>query len=1095
MVYIKRHTVPSEFLLPDNLKDYNPDLAHQFLQNHSTLGVEVSEINEGTETPLRTKVWVDVNDGLTIHGKVVGKEFNANKPGCYNYIPGNTAFALDARINKCLKKEWVIPIWQLEEIRYNSVKSPNFDQFKNNNLDEYKNKADGKFDVWSTGRFEPEKCMSIFFGEICDYELKQSYGKGFYLFCKSFVFDDEQTCWEWSNCFRYILQIWHRSPTIHRTLMFQDAWYKALCDGTAEKSMSSEGPKMTVKRFKRDALPRLNCDDSDKAIKSFLKSSALLSSKDKERSMSKEEFRNNLNNLMARKQKAILYYIEAHLQATGLKNVNDEATLKDFMHSLNKEEWVHKDKSQWDRFLEDNFKHKEINEATFLSYLFSEENSVIDPQIMYNLCNNPEVDDVSRVDDSERYVPRDDYKESIVDYFINSSHNTYLVSDQLWGLSSCEAYARALRMGCRCLELDCWDGDNAKETLQARAENKGEPIILHGYTCTSTLLFKDVCETINRHAFEVSDHPLILSIENHCRKPMQMKMAYYMKKIFGEKLLIEELEPSNRYGARRDRLPMLEKFKNKIIIKYKKIPSSEKDRPKSISRSYANSLSRNSTINIRKIMGDDLSIYSNQSFEEYGQFTLGLHNKATDSLQKIDLTNLDSGEINWDEVEEGFDWGQPEEEEIKTPEQLAIEKQIEISMCTKSDLKNLAKESKGMKDSLKPMKKGSMKKANSESSVMAESSETESLYCMDASLAQLMERNGNDGGSQGNKIHPHLSDCVVYCIGYHFKTLCTHKKHLIDVRHMCSLAYNAVVANLDQHKRNILINFTSNRFLRCYPPGLHFFSANYNPIDCWNIGAQMVALNFQTSDKYLSLNYAKFMHANLGFGYVLKPKPLIHPAKGEQPLYDGSRRSEAATVTKLDIHLLGARNVPRHLEIDGIAFPSIKMEIISSNNEVHTKQYDGVDSGGLALCFSKPKSLSCEIANLENAFLYIELSETGIYGTKIRLGQSTIKLSYIRDGIRSIPLCDRYNQPHPLASLLVDIRTEVIKTVPIEKINSIIEIDGEEDWEADQTSNASDSGIVDINETIKLWRQTMDDPKKMMKKQFGGLSLDDTVTK
>jgi phosphatidylinositol phospholipase C delta len=62
-------------------------------------------------------------------------------------------------------------------------------------------------------------------------------------------------------------------------------------------------------------------------------------------------------------------------------------------------------------------------------------------------------------------------------YFINSSHNTYilfnfryLLSDQVVGESSTEGYIRALRKGCKCVELDCWDGPS------------GQPIIYHGRT-------------------------------------------------------------------------------------------------------------------------------------------------------------------------------------------------------------------------------------------------------------------------------------------------------------------------------------------------------------------------------------------------------------------------------------------------------------------------------------------------------------------------------------------------------------------------------------------------------------------------------------
>ncbi|XP_032134101.1 1-phosphatidylinositol 4,5-bisphosphate phosphodiesterase delta-4 isoform X2 [Sapajus apella] len=143
-------------------------------------------------------------------------------------------------------------------------------------------------------------------------------------------------------------------------------------------------------------------------------------------------------------------------------------------------------------------------------------------------------------------------------YFICSSHNTYLVGDQLCGQSSVEGYIRALKRGCRCLEVDVWDGPN------------GEPVVYHGHTLTSRILFKDVVATVAQYAFQTSDYPVILSLETHCSWEQQQTMAQHLTEILGEQLLSTTLD-----GLLPNQLPSPEELRRKILVKGKKLTFEE----------------------------------------------------------------------------------------------------------------------------------------------------------------------------------------------------------------------------------------------------------------------------------------------------------------------------------------------------------------------------------------------------------------------------------------------------------------------------------------------------------------------------------------
>ncbi|XP_072343019.1 1-phosphatidylinositol 4,5-bisphosphate phosphodiesterase delta-3-like [Scyliorhinus torazame] len=187
--------------------------------------------------------------------------------------------------------------------------------------------------------------------------------------------------------------------------------------------------------------------------------------------------------------------------------------------------------------LNDNAKHSQLlTQDGFMMYLLSPDG------------------DVFNSDHDQAYQ---DMTQPLSHYFISTSHNTYLMEDQLGGPSSTEAYIRALLRGCRCVELDCWEGPH------------GEPMIYHGYTFTSKILFKDVITTIREYAFRVSPYPVILSLENHCGQEQQAVMARHLKEILGNMLVTAPID-----GKPPNELPSPEELKRKILIKGKKFQTS-----------------------------------------------------------------------------------------------------------------------------------------------------------------------------------------------------------------------------------------------------------------------------------------------------------------------------------------------------------------------------------------------------------------------------------------------------------------------------------------------------------------------------------------
>lgn len=408
-----------------------------------------------------------------------------------------------------------------------------------------------------------------------------------------------------------------------------------------------------------------------------------------------------------------------------------------------------------------------------------------------------------------------DLSKPISNYFISSSHNTYLSGNQLSGRSTADAYRRVLRRGCRCVEIDVWDGNSQSSTperprdasskppsrfehvrhlsggslhtvaaqLKGTVEEKiektrqmlgvekvhshsprcskselspppfgrevgvpfdptslaheldperssmrsrpslplDEPIVMHGYTFTAPVGFREVCKAIREVAFESTSLPIIVSLEVHADQEQQAVMVQIMKEEWAG-LLVDKPHDTCPNG----RMPRLEELLNKILVKVKRAsPSLE---------GTMSTLSPNSTIE------DDAS------------------------FSEDDRSILPNG--------------------AKKPK---------VPICES------------------------------------------------------------------------LSALAVYTHSEHFTNFESPAAKIPS--HIFSISENKIL-ELVASKHHELFSHNRHFFMRAYPKGLRFDSSNLDPAQFWRKGVQMVAMNWQSWDEGMMLNQAMFSGEH---GWVLKP--------------------------------------------------------------------------------------------------------------------------------------------------------------------------------------------------------------------------------
>ncbi|XP_037936423.1 1-phosphatidylinositol 4,5-bisphosphate phosphodiesterase gamma-1-like [Teleopsis dalmanni] len=399
-------------------------------------------------------------------------------------------------------------------------------------------------------RFEPAKCFVVL------------YGNTFKLKTFSVVALSEQEAENWVRGLRYMVQ-----DTVNASYPLQvERWlrreYYAIENNGTQSS--KDGRQVTVKDLK-SFLSTISCKLTTSKLMEYFPEDIVRRKND----LIFDDFARLYEKLLLPPKYLEDFFYTSPGKFTYSKD-SQIVTLKEFQRFLAEEQKETMDDTGVSNFIrffiqdiEREVQEPYLNISEFIDFLFSKQNDLWDRN-------------------SDRVYM--DMKQPMSAYWIASSHNTYLTGDQFSSDSSCEAYARALRMGCRCIELDCWNGpDNL-------------PYIFHGHTMTSKIKFKDVIKTIKDHAFVTSEFPVILSIEQNCSLEQQRNMAQALIEEFGDMLLTQRCDRSE------SQLPSPYQLRKKIILKHKKLPEFE-DSCGGSSTSGSNTTGTISTVGSRSSLG------------------------------------------------------------------------------------------------------------------------------------------------------------------------------------------------------------------------------------------------------------------------------------------------------------------------------------------------------------------------------------------------------------------------------------------------------------------------------------------------------------
>eukprot|EP01065_Artemidia_motanka_P021282 TRINITY_DN25459_c0_g1_i1.p1 TRINITY_DN25459_c0_g1~~TRINITY_DN25459_c0_g1_i1.p1 ORF type:complete len:922 (+),score=161.64 TRINITY_DN25459_c0_g1_i1:47-2812(+) len=417
-------------------------------------------------------------------------------------------------------------------------------------------------------------------------------------------------------------------------------------------------------------------------------------------------------------------------------------------------------------------------------------------------------------------------------YFVASSHNTYLPGHQLWGDSSAEPYRAAFELGCKCVEIDCWDGAD------------GEPVVTHGHTFVKSVGFRPVIECVRDYGFVCSPFPVILSLEMHCSPPQQTRLAEHMIEVLGPMLVPFSLWDEVDWASPSS-------LCHKVLAK---CPAGGNFAVSPGSPSPAGSpatLMLDSTPRVSERILMENSPVADRLDATWGS------NRTIPTVRPLESLSTEGARGRVKKQTDG-----PPKRGKPTPA-------TPVRKPPRKRIGSLSLDGPAIELSPVTSYLGDSPSSPASPLGIGDSDEDNELP------QQVAEIRAKQKKTKAKKVSAELA-AVVALPTAKFRS---RRAGLDGARHFLVTSWaEGRVDHYWSDRPQRAAELSKLMFIRSYPSGARVSSDNYDPQRAWSIGIQLVALNYQTlTSQPLRVNVGRFRHDNGGCGYLVKPPPLRDP--------------------------------------------------------------------------------------------------------------------------------------------------------------------------------------------------------------------------